>query len=145
MAKRKKSSAGPNGAAATQQAPDASRDSAPGATLKGAPEGRRGPRVLVVVALGAAMLAIGASALLQRWSDRVMEASSEVKSPAADYVGSNTCVECHAGEVRSWRGSDHDLAMQVADERSVVGDFTGAISSMREPHRRSSGAAANFT
>jgi len=39
------------------------------------------------------------------------------------FVGGATCAECHAEEARLWRGSHHDLAMQVPDERSVLGDF----------------------
>src|SRR3990172_8703452 len=33
---------------------------------------------------------------------------------------------CHAAEVKAWQGSDHDLAMQEATERTVLGDFNGA-------------------
>ncbi|HTO79974.1 MAG TPA: multiheme c-type cytochrome, partial [Methylocystis sp.] len=48
------------------------------------------------------------------------------KSPAASFVGSQACAECHAGESRSWRGSHHALAMQKADATSVLGRFDGA-------------------
>jgi Flp pilus assembly protein TadD len=47
-------------------------------------------------------------------------------APAATYVGSASCAECHAREFEAWRGSDHDLAMQVADADTVLGDFDGA-------------------
>jgi hypothetical protein len=43
--------------------------------------------------------------------------------PAATYVGSQTCAPCHGKEVDAWRGSDHDLAMQPATRRTVLGDF----------------------
>ena len=43
--------------------------------------------------------------------------------PPATYVGRESCVGCHAQEVAKWRGSHHDLAMQVADETSVLGNF----------------------
>jgi hypothetical protein len=33
------------------------------------------------------------------------------------------CSECHAKELAAWSGSDHDLAMQVADDKAVLGDF----------------------
>ena len=36
------------------------------------------------------------------------------------------CAACHANEQAAWRGSDHDLAMQVADDQSVLGNFTDA-------------------
>ena len=42
------------------------------------------------------------------------------------YVGRAACAECHAREVEAWRGSDHDLAMQVADETTVLGNFADA-------------------
>ena len=41
----------------------------------------------------------------------------------ATFVGSKTCTECHGEEVAEWHGSDHQLAMQVADEKTVLGDF----------------------
>ncbi len=41
----------------------------------------------------------------------------------ATYVGDKACAECHSKEVKEWRGSHHDLAMMVADENSVKGDF----------------------
>ena len=36
------------------------------------------------------------------------------------------CAECHAKEQAAWHGSDHDLAMQVAGENAVLGDFANA-------------------
>ena len=45
---------------------------------------------------------------------------------AAQYAGAAQCASCHAKEHAAWKGSDHDLAMQVADEKSVLGDFANA-------------------
>jgi len=45
---------------------------------------------------------------------------------AAAHVGGKVCAECHAAAEAAWRGSDHDLAMQVADQKSVLGDFANA-------------------
>jgi predicted CXXCH cytochrome family protein len=42
---------------------------------------------------------------------------------AADYVGSKSCVNCHEQAYKSWQGSHHQLAMQHADETSMLGDF----------------------
>jgi len=39
------------------------------------------------------------------------------------YVGGNTCATCHAEEADAWRGSHHDLAMQPANDETVLGDF----------------------
>ncbi len=42
------------------------------------------------------------------------------------YVGASTCIECHNQEYDNWTGSHHDLAMQIANDSSVVGDFNNA-------------------
>ncbi|MCF6225749.1 MAG: tetratricopeptide repeat protein [Xanthomonadales bacterium] len=39
------------------------------------------------------------------------------------YVGEQACKDCHISEHQQWQGSHHDLAMQVASETSVLGDF----------------------
>lgn len=44
----------------------------------------------------------------------------------ATYVGRQTCVECHQQQVEDWTGSDHDLAMDLASDESVLGDFNDA-------------------
>ena len=36
------------------------------------------------------------------------------------------CAGCHAGEAALWQGSHHDLAMQEANERTVLGNFANA-------------------
>ncbi|MBU2676365.1 MAG: cytochrome c family protein, partial [Gammaproteobacteria bacterium] len=44
----------------------------------------------------------------------------------AEFVGSNACANCHEPEYRAWRGSHHELAMQVANTSTVLGDFSDA-------------------
>ena len=44
----------------------------------------------------------------------------------ATHVGRDACAGCHPEETRRFEGSHHDLAMQAADERTVLGDFGGA-------------------
>jgi predicted CXXCH cytochrome family protein len=41
----------------------------------------------------------------------------------ANYVGDTSCIDCHKDEHRAWKGSHHDLAMQVASEKTVLADF----------------------
>lgn len=41
----------------------------------------------------------------------------------ATYVGRSTCIDCHEQEQTLWTGSHHDLAMQVANDDTVLGDF----------------------
>ncbi len=42
------------------------------------------------------------------------------------FVGARTCANCHAAEAKLWSGSHHQLAMQEASARSVLGDFSGS-------------------
>ncbi|MGB1174134.1 MAG: cytochrome c3 family protein [Luminiphilus sp.] len=42
------------------------------------------------------------------------------------FVGNSACASCHASQVRDWTGSHHDLAMQEASEKTVLGDFDNA-------------------
>ncbi len=39
------------------------------------------------------------------------------------YVGDKNCISCHKKENNLWKGSHHDLAMQVANDSTVLGDF----------------------
>jgi predicted CXXCH cytochrome family protein len=45
------------------------------------------------------------------------------RAPPAGYVGSAACARCHAKESAAWSGSQHAIAMQVANDRTVLGDF----------------------
>ena len=59
--------------------------------------------------------------------DRAPAPGHEGESAAlAAYVGGASCVGCHSTEAALWRGSHHDLAMQIADETTVLGDFGDA-------------------
>ena len=49
--------------------------------------------------------------------------------PSADttvpsFTGASTCTGCHAAEAEAWRDSHHDLAIEVAGDGSVRGDFS---------------------
>ena len=56
------------------------------------------------------------------------EAPSSSSEPPkqAKFVGAQTCAPCHAEEAKLWSRSHHALAMERADEKSVLGDFNGA-------------------
>jgi predicted CXXCH cytochrome family protein len=45
---------------------------------------------------------------------------------AASYVGAASCKQCHQSEFEAWQGSHHKLAMQEANEQTVLGDFNNA-------------------
>lgn len=42
----------------------------------------------------------------------------------ATFVGSETCAGCHQAEAKLWRGSQHQLAMAHATDKSVLGNFS---------------------
>ncbi len=57
-------------------------------------------------------------------------AAANAPAPAASekaaYIGAETCAGCHQTQTELWRGSHHDLAMQVANPQTVLGDFNQA-------------------
>lgn len=75
-------------------------------------------RIKFVIALFIG-LAAAASLAAYDW----LEAEPPGAMMAAKYVGSPTCASCHQTEHKLWRGSDHDRAMELAAEESVLGDF----------------------
>ena len=42
------------------------------------------------------------------------------------FVGKEKCMDCHRNEYEKWRNSDHDRAMEKADNSTVLGDFNDA-------------------
>jgi predicted CXXCH cytochrome family protein len=44
-------------------------------------------------------------------------------SPKAEFVQRQLCIECHEEQYKQWIGSHHDLAMDEANEDTVIGDF----------------------
>ncbi len=83
------------------------------------PAARR--RVLGLLAL--ALVAAAAAVIL--WLPPPGQGTTTGPAPLA-FVGVRACEECHAEETRRWRGSHHDLAMQEASEKTVLGDFDDA-------------------
>jgi tetratricopeptide (TPR) repeat protein len=45
----------------------------------------------------------------------------------ATYVGRRSCVECHQKEAAAYRDSDHDKAMDLATDETVLGDFNNVV------------------
>jgi tetratricopeptide (TPR) repeat protein len=50
-------------------------------------------------------------------------AQTPAARPAATYVGTPACAQCHAKVFDAWRGSQHDRAMAEAGEKTVLGNF----------------------
>ena len=98
---------------------------------------QRGPgfRARAALAIGAVVLGAGALAVYfvregtspgGVAAPATPSAATSPALPQATYVGRESCVGCHAQAVANWQGSHHDLAMQVADETSVLGNFADA-------------------
>ena len=88
--------------------------------------GRTDPRpslALLVLLLGAC----GEESVVSEGEAKVAEGATSTVTEArpTGYVSSALCAECHAPQFEGWRGSHHDLAMQPAEEGTVLGDFSG--------------------
>jgi len=53
-------------------------------------------------------------------------AHAEDRAPGSAFAGSDACQSCHAEEHALWRGSHHDLAMQLPGPDTVLGNFDNA-------------------
>jgi Tfp pilus assembly protein PilF len=51
---------------------------------------------------------------------------------SSEFVGSQKCKKCHETAYNKWSGSHHDLAMDLANETTVLGDFNDV--SYTDPH-----------
>ena len=49
------------------------------------------------------------------------------KAQVADFVGSRKCMDCHKSEYDKWQNSHHDHAMDVAGDKTVLGDFNNTV------------------
>jgi tetratricopeptide (TPR) repeat protein len=59
--------------------------------------------------------------------EKSRQSSSQIsQQPAATFVGSEACRDCHRKEYDKWNGSHHQLAMAVASDETVLGDFVDA-------------------
>ncbi len=47
----------------------------------------------------------------------------EGRPVSGSFVGRGACAPCHQKELDLWAGSHHDLAMQIASDETVLGDF----------------------
>jgi len=61
----------------------------------------------------------------------ISNAPAKISGPALpvapkQYVGASECRQCHPAEFAAWQVSHHALAMQNANEQSVLGDFNDA-------------------
>jgi tetratricopeptide (TPR) repeat protein len=69
-----------------------------------------------IVATGIIVLMIPLSLLLHT-------PSSSPNKKQAEFVGGKKCISCHKREYDLWKNSDHDNAMNIATDSTVLGDF----------------------
>ena len=65
----------------------------------------------------------GSVLLLSACGEAPAPATPAATSSDPVFVGSAACSSCHETQYSDWQGSHHDLAMQIADETTVLGDF----------------------
>ena len=58
---------------------------------------------------------------------RARSTGSAADAGGATFVGRDNCVECHRSAYDAWFGSDHDRAMDVVADSTVLGDFDDAV------------------
>ncbi len=49
--------------------------------------------------------------------------AESVEETEPDFLGSSAFQDCHAPQYADWMTSDHALAMQIAHDETVLGDF----------------------
>jgi Flp pilus assembly protein TadD len=70
-----------------------------------------------IVILSLIVLGLGLAAMAADWFVTLAPGRQ------ATYVGRETCARCHQPQVEHWTGSDHDLAMDLATDKTVLGNF----------------------
>jgi len=73
-------------------------------------------KITGLIATVVIVLTIPLSLILNRNSGNILQ-------PVAVFTGGKACIECHQKEYRLWKDSDHDKAMSVASDITVLGDF----------------------
>jgi tetratricopeptide (TPR) repeat protein len=58
--------------------------------------------------------------------------STTYEKKQADFVGGKECISCHQQEYNLWKGSDHDQAMMIANDSTVLGDFNNVEVKFRD-------------
>jgi len=104
------------------------RGSAKSSVKGSAASGARADRTWRILVIGAGIalaLAVVGVRLYRTLPHRRWRSSAAI-APEARFVGRAECARCHAREDSLWQGSHHDRAMQVANEQTVLGDFSGA-------------------
>ena len=86
-------------------------------------DGMHGWRLAAITALGVIVLSVPLYVVreMQRDAADISRATSD-----ASFVGREQCIDCHEEAYEKWLSSDHDNAMDLANEQTVRGDFNDA-------------------
>ncbi len=88
--------------------------------------GRRPIAIALLLAVyGLLFLSVGAFVSLGRVGAQTRIDGSD-RSATVQFVGSRSCAQCHQREYTEWQSSQHAVAMQAANDKTVLGDFSGA-------------------
>jgi len=98
-------------------------------------------RIVGIIATLVIVLAIPVY-LIKQTIEKKRPASSIVLQ-SAEFVGRQKCIDCHKAEYDKWKGSHHDLSMDIANETNVLADFndtefehSGTISRFYKKNRK---------
>ena len=81
-----------------------------------------------ILSLGALLAVLGAAV----WFATRPEPAEPPAPKKATFVRRAACMSCHQDYYDKWEGSHHDLAMDVATEQTVLGDFSQPPFSQRD-------------
>ena len=76
-------------------------------------------KIIGIVATGIIVIMIPLSLIVNK-------SSSTPLNKKAEFVGGKECISCHQREYNLWKGSDHDNAMDYANDSTVLGNFNNA-------------------
>ncbi len=82
--------------------------------------------VMIAFALAGAFAGLAPGGATHPPGARAAELAAASTAPPPTYVGSAVCAGCHESEAKLWNGSHHQLAMDHATDKSVLGDFANA-------------------
>jgi len=88
--------------------------------LEPAPAATAAGRGLRIAAILAVLSSLAAAVVWADWYYGLP------KDAQATYVGRQSCMQCHQSQHEGWTGSHHDLAMDVATDETVLGNFDDA-------------------
>jgi len=84
------------------------------------------PLLFLLIASFALLVGLTAVSCRKQKTTPYSESQPDKLLTQADYVGRESCKDCHEKEYNLFTGSDHDLAMDHANDLTVLGDFNNS-------------------